>query len=311
MTLEELGTVFRTAREQRGMDLAAVAQRLKINQRMLSALEAGERAALPDDVYLRGFIRSYGGYLGIPAETLAAALESTSPRSVPAMQRKIPVGTGRPMSFPWARTLGGVAILACLAGFAAYWFSHTSGEGIFPIAEDNKAAQLAQPAPLPSEETSREEAAAPAAPLSPAAALETPAASRDLPQDTSRQGGAGKGVASMETSPARAQGSTDAWTGTRQPAGDETAAPTPLPEGQHELVIVATGHSFLSIRLDGEPKRRVSLQAGDTLQLPFKDVLRIWARDADNLRLRYDGQDIPTPAGGRERVMRFPQDSQR
>ena len=66
----KLGDVLRTAREERGVDLARVERDTKIRVRYLTALETGDYRELPGAVYTKGFLRNYGSYLGLDPEYL-------------------------------------------------------------------------------------------------------------------------------------------------------------------------------------------------------------------------------------------------
>jgi cytoskeletal protein RodZ len=68
--LHKLGAVLRSAREERGVDLARVERDTKIRSRYLSALERGAYRELPGAVYTKGFLRNYGAYLGLDTEYL-------------------------------------------------------------------------------------------------------------------------------------------------------------------------------------------------------------------------------------------------
>ena len=65
-----LGDVLREAREARQVDLARVERDTKIRLRYLTALEGGDYRDLPGAVYVRGFLRNYGHYLGLDPEYL-------------------------------------------------------------------------------------------------------------------------------------------------------------------------------------------------------------------------------------------------
>jgi cytoskeletal protein RodZ len=96
----KLGTVLRTAREARFIDLARVERDIKIRVRYLSALERGDYRDLPDSVYTRGFLRNYGLYLGLDPEYLIDLyrLESGIPverPSMPSRRRSMDVRQGR------------------------------------------------------------------------------------------------------------------------------------------------------------------------------------------------------------------------
>jgi cytoskeletal protein RodZ len=96
----KLGTVLRTAREARFIDLARVERDIKIRVRYLSALERGDYRDLPDSVYTRGFLRNYGLYLGLDPEYLIDLyrLESGTPverPSMPSARRSMAARQGR------------------------------------------------------------------------------------------------------------------------------------------------------------------------------------------------------------------------
>jgi cytoskeletal protein RodZ len=96
----KLGTVLRTAREARFIDLARVERDTKIRVRYLSALERGDYRDLPEPIYTRGFLRNYGLYLGLDPEYLIDLyrLESgiTSERpGMPSPRRPVATRQGR------------------------------------------------------------------------------------------------------------------------------------------------------------------------------------------------------------------------
>jgi hypothetical protein len=60
------------AREQKGVDLVRAERETKIRARHLAALESGDFADLPAQVYAKGFLRNYSTYLGLDAEEMLA-----------------------------------------------------------------------------------------------------------------------------------------------------------------------------------------------------------------------------------------------
>lgn len=65
-----VGEKLRDARELRGVDLHRVERDTKIRSKYLAALEDGDFADLPGDVYARGFLRNYASYLGLDADEI-------------------------------------------------------------------------------------------------------------------------------------------------------------------------------------------------------------------------------------------------
>lgn len=68
--MSQLGERLRAAREAQGISVAQAAADTRILPRYIVALEDGDYQHLPGDVYARGFIRNYAGYLGAPIEEL-------------------------------------------------------------------------------------------------------------------------------------------------------------------------------------------------------------------------------------------------
>ena len=70
--MTQLGERFREAREARGISITEASTATRILPRYLQAIEAGDVASLPGDVYARGFVRNYAQLLGLPAEEMVA-----------------------------------------------------------------------------------------------------------------------------------------------------------------------------------------------------------------------------------------------
>lgn len=65
------GTALRRLRESANATLSDVAKITKINKRYLRALEDHDFAALPAEVYIRGFVREYAKVFGLSADDVA------------------------------------------------------------------------------------------------------------------------------------------------------------------------------------------------------------------------------------------------
>ena len=91
------GDMLRLARESRGVALEEAATETHIRSEYLTALEAGNFAALPGEVYTRGFLRNYAVYLGIAPAAVIAAYEA---RNDTARKRGIPARTSAAAAAP-------------------------------------------------------------------------------------------------------------------------------------------------------------------------------------------------------------------
>lgn len=123
----DIGAVLREERERRGLSLHDVQTELKIRERYLQALEESDYAAIPGEVYARGFLRSYARLLGLDADALLMAMphpefssedEDEAPKRKPRASAPVtsatvrprsdarprpmrPISTRRPRQWPW------------------------------------------------------------------------------------------------------------------------------------------------------------------------------------------------------------------
>ncbi len=63
--MDEIARILRETREEQGRSLEELQKETKIRIRWLRALESGEHDAFPAQVYLKGFLQSYGDALGL------------------------------------------------------------------------------------------------------------------------------------------------------------------------------------------------------------------------------------------------------
>jgi cytoskeletal protein RodZ len=68
--MQEIGSLLREARERLGLTLEEVERQTRIRTYWLEALERGEFEALSSPVQARGFLRTYGEFLGLEAGDL-------------------------------------------------------------------------------------------------------------------------------------------------------------------------------------------------------------------------------------------------
>lgn len=77
-----LGTHLRNVRESKRLSLRDVEQQLHIRKSYLEALEQEKYSVLPNEVYLRGFLRSYARFLGLSPEKCIAYYENEKAKQV-------------------------------------------------------------------------------------------------------------------------------------------------------------------------------------------------------------------------------------
>jgi len=70
-----VGKKLRETREAQNLTLRQVADATHIRLHFLEAMESGDFNALPSRLQIKGFLRSYGGFLGLNAESLIEAVD--------------------------------------------------------------------------------------------------------------------------------------------------------------------------------------------------------------------------------------------
>jgi cytoskeleton protein RodZ len=77
-----VGEQLRVAREARGLQVADIAQTLKLGQRQVEALEVGDWKGLPGNTFIRGFVRNYARLIQIDPAPLMAQLDEVLEKPV-------------------------------------------------------------------------------------------------------------------------------------------------------------------------------------------------------------------------------------
>lgn len=89
--MSHLGELLRQRRMSLGLTLADLQNRTKIRGKYIEAIERGDFDVIPGDVYLRGFIRSIAGELGIdPGEAMQAYYHDLGQQATPVEEIKPP-----------------------------------------------------------------------------------------------------------------------------------------------------------------------------------------------------------------------------
>lgn len=116
-----VGDRLRDAREAKGVDLFRVERDTKIRHKFLAALEDGDFADLPGDVYARGFLRNYASYLGLDADDVEeewrGEVGATTPVREPAFVGPRPLTMRRGIVFQRSHlAIVGVVIIVAVVG---------------------------------------------------------------------------------------------------------------------------------------------------------------------------------------------------
>lgn len=120
----EIGYRLRQAREEQGLELAQLAERLKVRRAILEALEECRYDELPEAPLARGYLKRYAQALGLDPKPLLM-LYPVSPGPTPTDElpphSRIPTRTPRS---PWLWVL---PVLAVVGAGAFWWYSARQG----------------------------------------------------------------------------------------------------------------------------------------------------------------------------------------
>jgi len=113
----QLGEMLQLAREKKGLALEAAARETKMRAEVLSSIESGETEHIPS-VYLKGYIRNYAKFLGVPAETIETRMPQAR-GSEPGVQSVFKESLPRNSSERWIKASS--YVLASAVVIALVW----------------------------------------------------------------------------------------------------------------------------------------------------------------------------------------------
>ena len=120
-----IGAQLRMARTQRNLQVEQVAKELHLDARIINAIENDDRAALPEPIFVQGYLRAYARLVGLSGDELVSRYcaqgAAPPPLSVIGPRRKAPM-VPRPST-----KLVRYVILVVLAGILV-WLA-------YPLAE--------------------------------------------------------------------------------------------------------------------------------------------------------------------------------
>ena len=97
------GQLLKSERVNRGLTVQQVANALKLNQKIISAIEAGDTAQLPAKTFLRGFVKSYAEYLKLDHEAVLRQFQEEMGSTSPLPKVPPPPPSGKPEDIRAAR----------------------------------------------------------------------------------------------------------------------------------------------------------------------------------------------------------------
>ncbi len=291
--------------KQKKISLEEVAISTKISIRILQAIEDGDLSKLPAKPFVRGFIQSYGRYLGLDTKEVLDKFQEAVGATKPQPQILLPEsgkldnnlpGSGRNMFTIASIILVIIAIVVVQRLISQREAEMHSGEVQAITGSDTPLhiKPLATPSPL--------ESPTPAASLTPSVTPNTettPSASPtpEMPSPT----------------PTPSPLSNEASLILTTPAPTPTSTPTPTPASSpealvpQEVIIEALDHVTIKVTIDNKPTQEFTMNADQIQTFKAKGRIRIYTPNGGAISIIQNGFDIGVPGNlGQPKLMVFP-----
>ena len=266
-----LGSLLRTSREERHIDLDAVVKATNVRRHYLEALENEEWEKLPSKVFVKGFLRSYAEFLGLDTETVLDYYQKAAPRERYQPHALQSIGTRSSM---WRRTITISLLVLALIGVIIY----LRGNGISIIGQAFRYLGTQSVTEQKEVEIEREDVKIPDE-----EATEAVFAGRAEIEDEQ-----GEEIASV----AEGETAQDAVV-----APEEGAVATEAGEEQPlspRFVLTATviARTWLSIAVDDEPVKEYLFQPGETFRWTAEEGFDMVVGNAGGIEFSLNGSPI-------------------
>lgn len=155
--LRQVGQELRQAREARSLSTSQLHRQTLVPLHHIEALEAGRLEHLPEDVYIRGFIRRLGQALGLNGIAIASSLPEPDPVKsvVPSWYQSTATTVGGFQLSSVHLYLGYTALIAGAVGGLSWMSTNKSTPGVSIKSEPNKSSQTSTSPKAKLEQTSK------------------------------------------------------------------------------------------------------------------------------------------------------------
>ncbi len=254
-----IGERLRAGRERAGLSVAAAAEKLHLDIKVIEALESDRFAELGASVYVRGHLRRYGDFVGEPGAELVNAYSATSAaRPPPPDLTQVPHAERRADPRRLVTPLVGLGCAVVLA--VAIWWVLVGSHGGASIARHaSKPAESSAAAPAAAAPAAAvPEHVATAAPVSASQPATLPAttAANTLPRDAS----ADASQAPARSTHLRLELTTESWVEVYDARGQRlfydlaSAGSVQSIEGRPPLRVVLGNASAVAVQVDGQAR---------------------------------------------------------
>lgn len=148
--MDNIGELLKNARLEQGLSLEQVEEATSIRKIYLSAIEAGNYAGIPGEVFTKGIIRTYGNYLGLNGPELVVLYKAACTGADPEEVKPVEIRTASKITvaphFKPQKTSYGIFIylmafvILIIVGVSGYVFLFSGGENNANVVAPQQSA---------------------------------------------------------------------------------------------------------------------------------------------------------------------------
>ena len=301
--MESIGEFFKQVRETKGLTIDEVASKTRIRTDFVKALEEGNFAKLPDQVFARGFVRSYARSLGLDEEDAihrftqsAGAYYDKQVERERLKVRQAEEERKRQANRKAVAIAIGIAILTLIFLLSREQSSllvRKSSSDV-PVSTSKRPVP---PTPEPQEAPSSQQASPQAEVVPPASPSTTPktkpSESPAIPPKAAEPNTTGPETGPVSTAavtPERATTPAPSSLGSDGPLGGISLEGSAASEGQLALDLEATELSWVVVQIDGGSPQEALLRPGEKARYKGQDQFTLTLGNAGGVKAELNGK---------------------
>ena len=271
--MDSLGEFLKIERESRNISLEEISNKTRISVKILKAIESDDKEALPGDVFVKGFLRSYAQYLDIDEKEVLSGFGASqmSPDAVdPDYHREVIDDFFEKKSNKHLYYAALIVIILVL--IYLYYGSDTTSKSTTSKSakksEDIKTEKLEQNVFVIEDKSAQKKITLEESKAAEAARKNPPKAPTAKP---------------VVTAPAKTPAAKTA----------EKRAYTVIPAGEgHKLTFRSDGIVWMLIQIDDDEAYEVTMHEGEVYKIRAREKFTLKIGDAGKVRVELDGTDL-------------------
>jgi len=272
--METVGKYLKRERELRNISLTEISAATKIREHLLTAIEEDRHDLLPTPVFVKGFLMSYGKYIGLDPDDVVLRYESDL-KELRGYEEKGPAAQGKKA---WNRGfVGGVIVVMIGIGIILFnaWKEPQEGQEHSPTRAD-EVPVVQEEIPPPPALPEQEETAPPA-------------------EETATLGEARPAaeVATLAEAPPA-----------EPPLAERMSEPKEMAQEELTLEIQAIEETWLAIQVDSDPPREITLRPGETVSRRADRRIKLKIGNAGGVNVTFNGKPLGS-LGDTGRIVRL------